>query len=346
MGTSLLRALVLAGAQSRASAAARAIAFAKGEQDAAPVWSPNGKQIAFSSQSSSGQWQVYTLDANGGGRRLVSKGTLNYVDVAWSPNGQQIGYSGLTDGQVITSGHVYVVNANGTGQNPLTSGSGWYDEFFGWSPDGSSLYFDRVTNGDDAIFTMNGSGSDLHELTPSSGDDDYWAAWSPDGDEIAFSRTNPDSPSAGGEIWVMNQDGSGQRQLTANLDDNFGSAWAPDGKQIAFMSNKSGRYQIYLVSPSGGPLQQLTTAGGAAEPKWSPNGKEIAYEGLIDGNYQIFVMQANGSGKQQLTSGTYSSNTDPAWSPNGNQIAFLSTRDGGTDIYVMNADGSAQTRLT
>jgi TolB protein len=331
-----------AGAQARSGVSGSA-----GVDDSAPLWSPNGKQIAFSSQNTStGQWTAYVINAAGGGQRLLSPGKFSYRDVAWSPSGRQIGFSALAGGQQITSGHIDVMAATSSQPVAVTSGSGFYDELFGWSPSGASIAFDRITGGVAAIYTMNPNGTNLHELTPSPGDDDYWAAWSPNSAEIAFDRTADDA-SAGGEIWVMNADGSAQRQLTHNSADNFGSAWSPNGKQILFQSNRSGRsYQLYLMSSTGGVQRKLTSnVGGAGEASWSPNGSQIAYEGVAKGNEQIFVMNANGSDPHDLSNDGYT-NSDPSWSPNGKQIAFLSTRNSGVAIYVMNANGSGVRQLT
>ena len=149
---------VVAAAAHGAGAASRG-ATAVQVTDAAPSWSPTGKQIAFSSQVN-GLWQIYTVNAGGGGRRQLTSGNLASIDLAWSPTGKQIAFSRVVDGQVITSGHVYVIDANGGGLHEVTSGGGGYDEFLDWSPDGTTLDFDRVTNGIGAIYTVGVGGGE------------------------------------------------------------------------------------------------------------------------------------------------------------------------------------------
>ena len=138
--------------------------------DAAPAWSPDGKTIAFASRtepdSGPTPWQIYTVKATGGARRALTHGSLDSVDLAWSPDGKKIAFSRVAGGQVISSGHVYVMNATGGSLKRVSSGGGGYDELFDWSPDGTMLAFDRITDGVGSIFTMNAGGSNLHELTP------------------------------------------------------------------------------------------------------------------------------------------------------------------------------------
>lgn len=61
------------------------------------------------------------------------------------------------------------------------------------------------------------------------------------------------------QIWLMNSDGSNLRQLTSGLADSGNPAWLPDGSQIVFASNRTGNFDIYLVSADGsGQPQNLT----------------------------------------------------------------------------------------
>src|SRR6185437_8610642 len=123
--------------------------------DAAPVWSPDGTKIAFSSRAG-GHWQIYTVRANGGSRRALTSGGLDSIDVAWSPNGRQLAFSRLTDGV----GKIYVVGADGAGAHELTPDTGDDDYWAVWSPDGKRIAFDRTGSsafGD--IWVMNADGS-------------------------------------------------------------------------------------------------------------------------------------------------------------------------------------------
>jgi len=156
------------------------------------------------------------------------------------------------------------------------------------------------------------------------------------------------------DIYIMNADGSDQRQLTTSPDQDGWPNWSPDGKQMAFQSNRSGALNIYLMDVLGGSrvddskAQRLTNSPpgrGSWEPAWSPDGKWIAYSAQQTSGSDIFLTNPDGTGRQRLTDNKAIDGA-PAWSPDGKQIAFFSDRDGNWEIYVMNADGSNVRRLT
>ena len=178
-------------------------------------------------------------------------------------------------------------------------------------------------------------------------------AWSPDGRKLAFLYSSCGQFCF--NLYVVNSDGSGLRNLTSKLGaGGYGPGaglasdpvWSPDGRKIAFV-RLSKRLGVYVVNADGSGMRNLTPkpVGTYASPAWSPDGRKIAFVSLRDDNSEVYVMNANGSGQRSLTRNP-AFDDDPAWSPDGRLIAFRSTRDGNTDIYIMNADGSGQRNLT
>ena len=159
--------------------------------------------------------------------------------------------------------------------------------------------------------------------------------WSPDGRRLAFTRGQ-----GGGSVYVVNVDGSEERNVTRGPGREF--AWSPDGRRIAFASVRDGNSEIYVVNSDGGGLRRLTrNAGPDLAPAWSPDGRRIAFAG----SRGIHVMNADGSGQRNLMRKP-TRDFAPTWSPDGRRIAFGSMRDGNAEVYVMNADGSGQRNLT
>jgi Tol biopolymer transport system component/CubicO group peptidase (beta-lactamase class C family) len=157
-----------------------------------------------------------------------------------------------------------------------------------------------------------------------------------------------------GDIYLMNADGSDQRNLTNHPASDDHPCWSPDGSLIAFSSDRSGNYEIYVMAVSGGTdsdganLQRLTRNPAVdGHPTWSPDGRRIAFVSLRDGNAEIYVMavpdgtDADGSDLQRLTV-NQSGDHEPDWSPDGTQIVFASS----AGIYVMSSDGSGRQKLT
>ena len=217
------------------------------------------------------------------------------------------------------------------------------------------------------IWTMNPNGSDPVNLTVGSPAEDARANWSADGRKIAFmsDRETPGNPTPPGfsegpdfEIFVMNADGSNQRQVTFNDLDDEDPAWSPNGKRIAVVRDFNpirGEVDrdILTIKADGSAERNLTNSPGVPDhqPTWSPNGREIAFSHSPDADSanDIYKMSPDGSNVQQLT-GDALDNEFPNWSPDGRRITFNSNRDDplgeNYEVYTMRAGGGHVTRLT
>jgi Tol biopolymer transport system component len=166
--------------------------------------------------------------------------------------------------------------------------------------------------------------------------------------KIAFAsdRVTPDNPEGDYEIFTMNPDGTGLRQLTHNAAGDFDPVWSSDGRLIAFASIRDGNLEVYTIRADGSQQTNRTNNPAIDQtPAWSPDGKQIAFMSDRDGNLEIYVMDANGANQTRLTADA-ASDVEPDWSPDGSKLAFASERDGNREIYVMNAGGANPTRLT
>jgi len=161
---------------------------------------------------------------------------------------------------------------------------------------------------------------------------------SPDGTRIAY-RRNPDPDSDHADIWIMDVDGSGQRNLTnAPLFSNWAPAWTPDGR-IAFSSARTGGpiLELWVMDADG-------TDAARVAPGWceyaspSPDGTRFACAEAVGGAYDLAVVALDGT-RVRLTA-TPVSEFGASWSPDGEWIAF--SRDTGDrwELHRIHPDGS------
>ena len=243
------------------------------------AWSPSGTQIAFERDVYTGVFvnraAIYTMNADGSGSRPLTPTGLNGRP-SWSPDGSLIAFSTLRYGKQAT---ISVMTANGSRvRKVLTTplprkGFGLGLDSPTFSPDGKRIAFVWIKRSGSAIFTMKASGGGLVQVTPwQKGGVADKIDWSPDGARIAFSSPGiGDRPGISSNVYVVRPDGSGRVKITntrgGKINNGF-DCWSPDGKKIAFVSNRSGKYEIYVMNANGTGVTQVTRGPEAHHASW------------------------------------------------------------------------------
>jgi Tol biopolymer transport system component len=168
--------------------------------------------------------------------------------------------------------------------------------------------------------------------------------WSPDGTKIVFQDGN--------DIWTMNADGSGRRNLTNDGSNAIDSepAWSPDGDRIVFISTRDDFFNterdVYLMNADGTHIKHYTFSNNDEyEPTWAPDGRHILWmdRGKVASNL-LEVDLINGF-ETYITKTAGVDERGPSYSPDGKQVVFVTTIENQSYIIRMRLDGSGSITL-
>ena len=283
-----------------------------GGENAEAYFSRDGQWLTFQSTRDGRTCdQQYVMRVDGTGLERVSNGQGKTTCGWFFPDGERLFFASShahdstcpprpdpSQGYVwgLDRFDIYTVQRDGSGLRRLTNYNVYTAEGV-LSPDGRRIVFTSLKDGDLDIYTMNVDGTDVRRLTTTPGyDGGPW--WSPDGTKIVYRAWHP--PDSAGladyqnllarrmvrpsrmELWVMNADGSDQRQVTNLGGANFGPSWTPDGRRIVFSSNyknpRSRNFELFLVNLDGTGLEQITNHEEFdGFPMFSPDGRRIVW---------------------------------------------------------------------
>ena len=256
--------------------------------------------------TSSRKWDVRWPSSDGQGQIVFEPGgELRLLDVrAAQPESKPISIYVPDDGVNRRPSHIDVSRS--------ISG-------YSLSPKGERALFSA--RGD--IYTAPLENGRSRNLTRSSGAHDKAARWSPDGSQIAFISDR----SGEEEIWLVNQDGSGEpQQLTkGGKAMRYTPEWAPDGKRLAF-SDKDGK--LYVLEVSSKKLTEIADEqqGQVGDYVWSPRGGHLAFSLSDPSTLNAIHIWSVADGKTRRVSSELFNETNPAWGPKGDYLFYLSDR--------------------
>jgi Tol biopolymer transport system component len=236
--------------------------------DGRPVWSPDGRRIAFLRWRDGPAWDIYVMNADGSGQRKLTSAPGRQAEPAWSPDGEKIAFTAPAGH--LGAADVFVINADGSGLHNVTDTQTTSFDL-SWSPDGQQIaYIElRLPEPRSPLYVVNADGTGKHPLTGTRPVDlGISPSWSPDGRTLAFTGV--------GGIYTVHADGTGLRKLTASRGPNYGPTWSPDGRQIAFVSERDDpdhrASDIFVMNADGSGQRNLTHTPNVSEHtvSWAP----------------------------------------------------------------------------
>jgi hypothetical protein len=262
-----------------------------------PVLSPDGKNIAFSTELG-----IYSLDINSITlERLASFG----IKPKWNPNGSEIAietgdsenypysfidcrYGGCVPvTEFVSKQTIYLIRRTSDGR-PIVGIKPWiaYRGVFdvAWNKDGSLYAYVRRNNVDFiCVFPQSIGCVQVKDFVESFD-------WSPSGDRIVFSvswRGNFD-------LYLLHLDDSIQINLTNGTYNNYSPVWSHSGEKIAFVSDRDGNNEIYVMDVNSLEFENITkNASDDFSPRWSPDDSKIIFLSDRDNNVDIFSIDLN-----------------------------------------------------
>lgn len=308
-----------------------------------PVWSPDGKYLAFL-RSDSEESGYFMIPALGGAEQKIADHFAKPLQAGgrnldWSPDGNFIVIADrFAPNEPIC---IYTVDLRTRERKKwLTTGPFLANPAF--SRDGRFIaYAKGLSFLSQDIYIRPVQGGDERRVTR----DSRWLAgftWKADGKGFVFSSNR------GGlfALWQAGLSGDQPRMVQAAGPDVDSPSLSRDGKRMTYvLSRQNMNIWRVGVDRDSEPEKLIRSTRLSAQPMYSPDGKRIVFTSDRNGSWQIWVCDADGANASRLTSMPGQTGS-PRWSPDGKWIAFDSRPGGNADVYVIAADGGSLRRMT
>lgn len=258
-----------------------------------PLWSPDGRTLAYEVDDLAGRQEIWSASALGTNRRSLTQGNGKDRYPVWSGNGAKIAFMREQGSSYAT----YVMNPDGSGQVSIASNATWPSI----SADGSQVLY-QFFNSCQTVGIANADGSGARQLLPVS-ECGLWPQWSPDGTRFAFVRDQ--------NLWIANADGSGAVAVSTGHLVDLGARppyrWSPNGQRLAFREIESAGNpagNVVVVDADGARQAEIPNSAGYGTPSWSPDGSAILFAtGIRDPYRRIATARPDGTNLTYLTDG-------------------------------------------
>jgi dipeptidyl aminopeptidase/acylaminoacyl peptidase len=322
--------------------------------DSSPVWSPDGKTLAFLS-SRNGDSQVYLLSLDGGEAHALTKLSTGADLVKWSPDGKTIAFtSGVypdckdddCNSKRDAEKEKNKVKAHVAEHLLYRHWTHWNDgkrsHLFVVPADGSAAPRDLIPGADyDTPPDERGGPSDID--------------FSPDSKEICFTAVTDkmEAISTNGDLFIVPVAGGEAKRITTQPGFDGNPVYSPDGKHIAYHAqltaeSEADRWRVMLYDRQSGKNENLSEGfdRSAQELAWSPDSKTIYFTAENETQQPVYSMAARvGAEPKKMIADTY--NTAISFSRDGKTLVFERTSlTMPAEIFAAAGDGSNVRQIT
>ena len=271
--------------------------------------------IAFASDRADNNSEIYLASADGRSvRRLTRSSDANDRAPALSADGTMVAWEReiTTSGGDVVAVEIWTMRVDGSEARAVVQ-NGSFNRSPSWAPDGSIVYTSRVT-GSDQIWRV-GPGSTAPVRLTTGGAADQFPRVSPDGARILF-QSNRELDF---DVYVMNADGSGVRNLTDRTGDDRFPAWTPDGARVLWtrFDDATSSFDLWTMTLDGGTPEALVATGfNELAPSVSPDGRQIVFQSDRPPPARLYIAPLAGGTARPLATTTHTgSDQAPWWGP-------------------------------
>jgi dipeptidyl aminopeptidase/acylaminoacyl peptidase len=277
--------------------------------DTSPVFSPDGKWIAFI-RDNSGESQLYIIPVNGGGARKLTDVSTGVSDPLWSPDGKSIAFSSDVYPECGSDDACNKKTSDRWTKGPLhahTANALLYRHWTEWK-DGERTH----------VLLADVPSGKIRDLTPGDFDSPRYSLggplqydFSPDSKELVVDSdhgSNPES-STNSDLWIVPVDGSGTaRDVTASNPAFDGDPkYSPDGKYIAYLLQKQPGYEsdlfrLAVYDRASGTSRVLTESfqNWVQDFQWASDSKSIFFTAPVEGDNPIFEVPVDAGAVRRI----------------------------------------------